>query len=159
MKSYWRELASPIIKKIIESNKGKTNKELKFLISKEYPFGGRENHPYKIWLDEIKRQLGEKTPLQKVEKVKYQIFLGNKLFNKTMAKVIKLSEYKKTCEHSNFILDQESSLVFCEDCKTYLNPVTLLSEVIDKHNELGREYDKLRSAYHEIRGMLMAGKK
>ena len=76
-----------------------------------------------------------------------------------MAKVIKLSEYKKTCEHRNFILDQESGLVFCEDCKSYLNPVSLLSEVIDKHNKLGREYDRLRQAYRKIRGMLMAGKR
>lgn len=76
-----------------------------------------------------------------------------------MSKVINLAEYKKTCEHGNFILDQESGLVFCEDCKTYLNPVTLLSEVIDKHNKLGREYDWLRQAYREIRGMLMAGKR
>ncbi len=76
-----------------------------------------------------------------------------------MSKVINLAEYKKTCEHRNFILDHESIFIFCEDCKTYLNPVTLLSEVIDKHNELGREYDRLRQAYREIRGMLMAGKR
>ncbi len=80
MKSYWRSLASPIIKKIIESNKGKTNKELKFLISKEYPFGGRENHPYKIWLDEIKRQLGEKTPLQKSGRSKIPDIPGQQTF-------------------------------------------------------------------------------
>ena len=76
-----------------------------------------------------------------------------------MGKVINLAKYKNTCKHTNFILDQEAGFVFCEDCNTYLNPVSMLSEVIDKHNELGREYDRLRQAYREIRGMLMAGKR
>jgi len=26
-----------------------------------YPFGPREHHPYRIWLDEIRRQMGHRT--------------------------------------------------------------------------------------------------
>ncbi len=56
----WRDIARPIIRKVITSNEGKGIKDLKKLISKEYPFGERQYHPYKIWLDEIKVQLKER---------------------------------------------------------------------------------------------------
>lgn len=60
----WRDSCRPIIAEVIKNNHSKTLKELKRLISKEYPFGERSRHPYKIWCDEVKRQLG----LKKVKK-------------------------------------------------------------------------------------------
>lgn len=61
--SHWRGRAEPIIRRIIEANAGKPVSEVKALISKAYPFGPRQYHPYKIWCDEVRRQLGEKPPL------------------------------------------------------------------------------------------------
>ena len=66
--SYWRTHAAPIISKIIKNNPSLNNQELKKLISEKYPYGKRAYHPYKIWLDEIKRQLGEKPKLNSRDK-------------------------------------------------------------------------------------------
>lgn len=56
----WRKSAAPLIMEVIKNNPDLSIKDLKKLISKEYPFGERRYHPYKIWLDEVKRQLGLK---------------------------------------------------------------------------------------------------
>ena len=54
--SYWRQKASPIIAEVLmttrDEKKGVRDKALR----DAYPFGERRYHPYKIWLDEIKRQ-------------------------------------------------------------------------------------------------------
>jgi hypothetical protein len=42
---------------------GKDEKEIRKALHDAYPFGPREYHPYKIWLDEIKRQRGSKWPM------------------------------------------------------------------------------------------------
>lgn len=60
MKSYWREKATPIITKVIADNKGKDLKEIRKALHNAYPFGPRQYHPHKIWLDECARQLGIK---------------------------------------------------------------------------------------------------
>lgn len=57
MKSLWRERAAQVIYKIIKDNPGITIKELRKKISKAYPFGERKYHPYKIWLDEVRRAI------------------------------------------------------------------------------------------------------
>lgn len=54
----WREIAAPIIRKTLEENKGKSEKEIKAAIRDAYPFGQRAMHPYKIWCDEVRRQRG-----------------------------------------------------------------------------------------------------
>ncbi len=59
--SRWRNHARPIIAKVIAANPGMEEKALRKLISAEYPFGAREHHPYKIWCDEVSRQLGSPT--------------------------------------------------------------------------------------------------
>ena len=59
--SYWREIAKPIIKKIIAEH-GDDPGKLKRELFDAYPFGERKYHPYRIWLDEIKVQLGTKKP-------------------------------------------------------------------------------------------------
>lgn len=60
MKSHWRAAAAPIIAKVIADNKGKDLKEVRKALFHAYPFGERQYHPYKIWLDECARQLGTK---------------------------------------------------------------------------------------------------
>lgn len=56
----WRDLARPIIQGVISDTKGLSEKEIKAAIRDAYPFGERAYHPYKIWLDEVKRQRGLK---------------------------------------------------------------------------------------------------
>ena len=57
MKSSWRSFCAPIIAKVLEETKGQSEKEIRAALSEKYPFGQRAMHPYKIWLDEIDRQL------------------------------------------------------------------------------------------------------
>lgn len=56
----WRTVAAQTVFKVIQSNPDAKPEELRKLISAAYPFGERKYHPYKIWLDEIKRQTGTK---------------------------------------------------------------------------------------------------
>lgn len=56
----WREHARPVIQQVLKDNKGKSETEIKKALREAYPFGMRAYHPYKIWLDEIKVQLGKK---------------------------------------------------------------------------------------------------
>lgn len=58
--STWRDHCRPIIKKVLEENKDKSEKEIKLALKNAYPYGMRKYHPYKIWLDEIKVQRGLK---------------------------------------------------------------------------------------------------
>lgn len=55
----WRDKCRPIIAAVIERF-GEDESALKRELLAAYPFGERANHPYTIWLDEIKRQLGTK---------------------------------------------------------------------------------------------------
>lgn len=52
----WRERAAPIIWRVLDANKGKSKEEIDKALFDAYPFGERKYHPYKIWLDEIRRQ-------------------------------------------------------------------------------------------------------
>lgn len=61
MKSYWRERCKDIIAKVL--SKGLDPKEERKAFIKAYPFGERKRWPYKVWLDEIKRQKGLKRSL------------------------------------------------------------------------------------------------
>jgi hypothetical protein len=48
----------PIIEKVLAETSGKDEKEIVKALRDAYPFGPRKHHPYKIWLDEVKRQRG-----------------------------------------------------------------------------------------------------
>lgn len=62
--SRWRLSASPIIARVLEEMKGKPDKEIREALRLAYPFGEKAMYPYKVWLDEIRRQMtGEKTSL------------------------------------------------------------------------------------------------
>jgi hypothetical protein len=63
IESYWRIKCRPIIEKIVLENKDKPEIEVRKLLSAAYPFGERRYHPYKVWLDEIKRQTGKMWPV------------------------------------------------------------------------------------------------
>jgi hypothetical protein len=56
----WRDLAKPIIREVLAETQGLSEKEIKAAIRDAYPFGERAYHPYKIWLDEVRRQRGIK---------------------------------------------------------------------------------------------------
>lgn len=58
--SAWRNRASPLIAQVLKLTAGKTKKEVDAALREAYPFGQRKYHPYKIWLDEIRRQRGGK---------------------------------------------------------------------------------------------------
>jgi hypothetical protein len=58
--SLWRDNASQIIRSVILEVGRKDEKKLRKALSDAYPFGERKYTPYKIWLDEIKRQVGTK---------------------------------------------------------------------------------------------------
>lgn len=63
IESGWRRKAAEVISKVMADNPHKTEVEIRKLLRYAYPFGPRQYHPYKIWLDEIKRQLGKKWPI------------------------------------------------------------------------------------------------
>ena len=54
----WRETAAPIIAKVIRDVGRDDMRVLSKALREAYPFGSRGMHPYKIWLSEIKNQLG-----------------------------------------------------------------------------------------------------
>jgi hypothetical protein len=56
----WRDRARPIIHRVLEENKGKDPKEIRKALREAYPWHERSMHPYKIWLDEIKVQTGQR---------------------------------------------------------------------------------------------------
>jgi len=60
MTQQWRDRCRPIISKVIAEHKGKPT--LKQALHDAYPFGQRAYHPYKIWLSEIRRQMGTEKP-------------------------------------------------------------------------------------------------
>ena len=54
----WRELAAPIIAEVISScGTGCDPAFVRKAISASYPFGERKYWPYKVWCDEVRRQL------------------------------------------------------------------------------------------------------
>ena len=59
----WRQSAAPIIAKVIYDFGPCTDpndKELRRKLREAYPWGERAMWPYKVWCDEVRRQLGAK---------------------------------------------------------------------------------------------------
>jgi hypothetical protein len=64
--SHWRFTASEVIARVLEEMKGKPEKDIREALCLAYPFGQKAMYPYRVWLDEIRRQMtGEKTSLRK----------------------------------------------------------------------------------------------
>lgn len=55
----WRDVARPIISRVIQEVGTEDHKALRVALREAYPFGLRQYHPYKIWCHEIRVQLGE----------------------------------------------------------------------------------------------------
>lgn len=72
--SRWRETSAKIIRTVINTNPGANEKELRKALKDQYPFGARKWHPYKIWCDEVNRQLGKKKKV-KGTKIENQLTL------------------------------------------------------------------------------------
>jgi hypothetical protein len=58
--SRWRDISRKVVRETLAAAAGKPEPEIKAALREAYPFGERAMHPYKIWLDEIKRQRGTK---------------------------------------------------------------------------------------------------
>lgn len=59
----WRGISAGIIFDVIREVGFDDERALNKALRDAYPFGQRKYHPYKIWLDEIRRQKGLKPPL------------------------------------------------------------------------------------------------
>jgi hypothetical protein len=55
--SYWRNRAAPIIAAVIIRVGPEDYRALRKALHDAYPFGERRMHPYRIWCDEVRRQL------------------------------------------------------------------------------------------------------
>lgn len=53
----WREHAAPIIDRVLDETAGKSLTEIRKALRLAYPYGERKMYPYKIWCDEINKQL------------------------------------------------------------------------------------------------------
>jgi hypothetical protein len=69
MLSHWRRIAAPIIARVLAENAGKPEPEVRAALRSAYPFGPREHHPYKIWLDEIRVQTGRRKLTRRGERM------------------------------------------------------------------------------------------
>lgn len=56
--SYWRRQAIPVIRAVIERERLSDPAALRRALRAAYPWGPRRYHPYRIWCDEVRRQLG-----------------------------------------------------------------------------------------------------
>ena len=57
----WRDKARPIIAAVIAKYGTDDLRFLRSALRDAYPFGERKYHPYRMWCDEVKVQLGLKT--------------------------------------------------------------------------------------------------
>lgn len=58
----WRDMATPRIAAVIAKVGRADDKALRDALRSAYPFGARQHWPYKVWCDEVQRQLGTKPP-------------------------------------------------------------------------------------------------
>jgi len=56
----WRDIARPVIAAVLKEHELSDEKTRRKALRDAYPFGSRMYHPYKIWCDEIKVQLGKR---------------------------------------------------------------------------------------------------
>jgi hypothetical protein len=56
----WREIAAPIVGRVIEEVGCSDMVALRRHMKEAYPFGERKYWPYKVWCSEVRRQLRRK---------------------------------------------------------------------------------------------------
>lgn len=54
----WRDIAAPIIREVIACEGRDDMKKLRRALRDAYPFGERKYLPYKVWCDEVSKQVG-----------------------------------------------------------------------------------------------------
>lgn len=73
----WREKVKPIIASVIADVGTSDMAKLRQALRDAFPFGPRQYHPYKIWLDEINVQLGlKKTTVRRKGRVAREPITG-----------------------------------------------------------------------------------
>ena len=77
----WREQARMAIEETLSDIPFDADeKELRRVLRAAYPFGPRENHPYKIWCDEVRKTIVQRfKPLPLFDQTKGNIDEDNKL--------------------------------------------------------------------------------
>lgn len=63
--SHWRTTSNRVIYQVLKATDGQTEREIKKALEDAYPFGERKMHPYKIWLDAIKKCRHDYTLMKK----------------------------------------------------------------------------------------------
>ena len=66
----WRDQSRPIIAAVIANHPSADTNSLRKALRAAYPWGPKENHPYKIWCDEVRVQLGLKPKKERAAKPK-----------------------------------------------------------------------------------------
>lgn len=64
MEASWRDHARPIIAQVIRDVGKADPKKLRQALRDAYPYGERSMWPYKVWCDEVRRQLGLKSSMK-----------------------------------------------------------------------------------------------
>ena len=70
MSGSWRDSARPKVAAVLRATEGQSEAEIKKALFDAYPFGERRYTPYKIWLDEIRRQRGLKSKPSRKDQLK-----------------------------------------------------------------------------------------
>lgn len=74
---YWADRAAPIVAEVIRRVGRQDMRELHKALTQAYPWGERENTPYKAWLSEIRRQLGHPLNAPKTDPANKQTDMFN----------------------------------------------------------------------------------
>jgi hypothetical protein len=69
MVSHWRRIAAPIIAKVLAETVGMPDVAVRAALRAAYPFGPRQHHPYRLWLDEIRIQTGRRSISSRVHRL------------------------------------------------------------------------------------------
>jgi len=56
--SKWRMRAAPIIARVLEETRGRSEAEIRRALLDAFPWGERKCHPYLMWRKEIRHQRG-----------------------------------------------------------------------------------------------------
>lgn len=55
---HWRAQAAPVIASVLRELEGRPLADKRAALRAAYPFGPRRYWPYRVWCDEVRRQLG-----------------------------------------------------------------------------------------------------
>lgn len=56
----WRDQCKGVIADVLARTRGQDERSIRKALREAYPFGPRVHWPYKVWIDEIRRQRGRK---------------------------------------------------------------------------------------------------